>query len=129
MFPSLYISDVKQQTKQMLVGLFYLFVLSADFMHLCFWNIKPSYIIITIVTESAYVRYILYHKLPVLFCLLEGMVVRPLWPNVNLVWSFIVAERGLNSYYMSLHQLYIPSILKQRNEMYKKIIINRYWHL
>ena len=79
MFPLLYMSDVK---------------------HLCFWNIKPSYIIITIVTESADVRYILHHKLLVLFCLLRGMGVRSLSPNVNQVWSFLVVKRGLNCYFI-----------------------------
>ena len=42
---------------------FYLILLSADLMHLCFWNIQPSCIIITSVTQSGHVRYILYHKL------------------------------------------------------------------
>ena len=104
---------------------FYLILLSADPMHLCFWNIQPSCIIITSVTQSGHVRYILYHKLLV-FCLLGGMVVRPLWPNVNMVWCFLVVERGLNSYSMSLQQLSIPSIPKERNKMYQKIFINRH---
>ena len=68
-FPSLYISDIKQQAKQMLV---YLVVLSADLMHPCFWNIQPSYIIITRVTQSAHVRYILYHKLLGFFLFVRG---------------------------------------------------------
>ena len=51
MFPLLYISNVK---------------------HLCFWNIKPSYIRIIIVTESAYVIYILYHMLLVFFLFVRG---------------------------------------------------------
>ena len=106
MFSSLYISDVK---------------------HLCFWNIKPSYIRITIVGESAYVRYILYHKL-LDFCLLGDIGVRSLSPNVNLVWSFLVVERGLNCYSMSLHQLYIPSIPKHRNKIYKNDYEQTYWH-
>ena len=54
------------------------------------------------------------------------MGVRPLWPHVNIVWCFLVVERGLNSYFMSLHLLCIPIILKQRNDMYQKIIINRH---
>ena len=53
------------------------------------------------------------------------MGVRSLSPNVNLVWSFLVVERGLNCYSMSLHQLDIPSIPKHRNKMYKKKIMNR----
>ena len=62
----------------------------------------------------------------VFFCLLVGMGVRSLSPNVNLVWSFLVVERGLKYYSMSLHQLDIPSIPKHRNEMYKKkTIMNR----
>ena len=42
------------------------------------------------VTWSAHVRYILYHKLLVFFCLLRGMGVGPLRPNVNLILSVIV---------------------------------------
>ena len=122
MFPLLYISNVKQQTKQMLFGLV---VLSADLMNLCFWNSQASYIIITLLPDSTHVRYIWYHKLLV-FCLFGGMGVRPLWPHVNIVWHFLVAERGFNSYSMSLHLWCIPSIPKQRNDMYQKIIINRY---
>ena len=47
------------------------------------------------VTESAYVIYILYHALLV-FCLLGGMGVRSLSPDVDLVCSFLTVERGLN---------------------------------
>ena len=54
------------------------------------------------------------------------MEVRPLWPHVNIVWCFLGLERGLNFYSMSLHLWCIPSIPKQRNDMYQKIIINRH---
>ena len=122
MFPLLYIWNVKQQTKQMLFGLV---VWSADLMHLCFWNSQASYIIITMVTHSTHVRYIWYHKLLV-FCLFGGMGVRPLWSHVNIVWCFLVVERGFNSYSISLYLLDIPIIPKQRNDMYQQIIINRH---
>ena len=65
------------------------------------------------------------------FCLLGGMAVRSLSPNVNLMWSFLVEERGLNCYSMSLHQLHIPSNPKHRNEMCKKKndYEQTYWYL
>ena len=66
MFPWLHMWDVKWQTEKMLV---YPVMWQADIMHLCFWNIKLSCIIITRVTQSAHVRCILYHKLLV-SCLL-----------------------------------------------------------
>ena len=48
-----------------------------------------------------------------------------LWPHINIVLLFLVVERGLNSYSMSPHQVCIPIIPKQRNDMYQKIILNR----
>ena len=68
----------------------------------------------------------IYYIISYLLFLLGGLGVRPLWPCANMVWHFLVVERGLNSYPMSLHQLSIPSIPKQRNKMYQKIIINRH---
>ena len=60
------------------------------------------------------------------FLFVRDVRVRPLWPHVNIVWHFLVVERGLNSYSMSLHLQCIPSIPSQRNNMYQKIIINRH---
>ena len=48
-----------------------------------------------------------------------------LWPHINILLLFLVVERGLNSYSMSLHQVYMPIIAKQRSDMYQKIILNR----
>ena len=48
-----------------------------------------------------------------------------LWPHINILLLFLVVERGLNSYSMSLHQICKPIIAKQVSDMYQKIILNR----
>ena len=43
-----------------------------------------------------------------------------LWPHINIPLLFLEVERGLNSYSMSLQQICMPIIAKQRSDMYKK---------
>ena len=47
----------------------------------------------------------------------------PLWPHINNVLLFLVVERGLSSYSMSLHQVCILIIPKHRNDMYQKSLL------
>ena len=72
-------------------------VWAGDHMHWCFWNIHQ-----------------------VIWSLKWA-----LWPHMNILLLFLVVERGLNSYSMSLHQICMPIIAKQRSDMYQKIILNR----
>ena len=118
MFPWLHMSDLIRHMKQMLA---YPSMWKENMMHLSFWNIEPSCIIITKVTVSAHIRYILYHKVTC-FLFFWGVGVEPIWPNVNLTLSLIVMGGGLSSYAMSLYPLSIPSIPRQNS---KKININR----
>ena len=50
MSPLLYMSNLKQQIKQILCCV----VWSADLVHLCFWNSQPSYIIIKMTPLTTY---------------------------------------------------------------------------
>ena len=42
------------------------------------------------------------------------------WPHINTLLRFLVIESGLNSYSMSLHQICMQIIAKQRCDMYQK---------
>ena len=43
-----------------------------------------------------------------------------LWPYINILLLFLVVDRGLNSYSVSLHQICMAIIAKQRSDMYQK---------
>ena len=46
-------------------------------------------------------------------------------PRINILLLFLVVERGLNSYSMSLHQICMPFIARESSDMYQKIILIR----
>ena len=80
-------------------------------------------------TESVFVTYILYHTLLVFFLFVRGyggdVPFTKCQPGV-----MFSCRMGLNCYSMSLHQLYIASNPKHRNEMYKNNDYEQtYWYL
>ena len=122
MFPSLYISNVKHQTKQMLFGLV---VWSADLMHQYFWNSQASYIIITMVTDSTNVRYIWYHKLLV-FMFVRGYGGEAPLTTCQHCLTFSCSRKGPQP----LFHVTSPTMYSKHSKTKKwhipKIIINRH---
>ena len=48
-----------------------------------------------------------------------------LWLHINILLYFSCGRRGLNLYFMSLHNICMPILTTPSSDMYQKIILNR----